>query len=346
MKTEPSTFQPSKRRGSQLIFGLAPVVFLLLSCAPTAHTYSDSYFAMNTLIKVSLYSQDANLEKPQLEVGKIFSLYDSLADNNRRVNGHKNVYDINQTNDAVVVEKELFDLLAFAESMRKETYGFLNPYIGNLSDLWKDHLHPERVSSEELPPSLPSEEEIRACIDEMNDFKLEFNEESLTVRRIGTAKIDLGAIAKGYAAQKAKEWIIANGFKAYLVDAGTSSILLGDKDLQGATWNVGIRGIAKKMNVKNVCIGTSGIDAEEAVFNGLSYSHIVNPFTGSAHVDYFGVTLLGQDAGILDALSTAFILMGVEENLDKVTALSEKYDISYVFYREGEIVKNQGVPFE
>ncbi|MBP5216510.1 MAG: FAD:protein FMN transferase [Bacilli bacterium] len=301
---------------------------------------------MDSLIKVTLYSEDANLGKPQLEVGKIFSLYDSLADNNRRVSGHKNVYDINQTNDAVVVEKELFDLLSFSVRMKEETFGYLNPLIGNLSDLWKDHLHPERVTSEEVPPSIPTQEEIQACIDEMNDSSLVLDETNLSVRRIGTAKIDLGAIAKGYAAQKAREWIIANGFKAYLVDAGTSSILLGEKDLQGSSWNVGIRGIAKKMNVKNVCIGTSGIDAQEAIIDGVEYSHIVNPFTGSAHVDYFGVTLLGQDAGVLDVLSTAFILMGVEENLDKVTALSEKYDVSYVFYREGEIVKNQGVPFE
>ena len=343
MKTEPSTFQPSKRRGSQLVFGLAPVVFLLLSCAPTAHTYSDSYFSMDTRIKVALYSEDANLGKPQLEVGKIFSFYDSLADKHPHVSSHKSVYDINEAKNAeVVIEKELFDLLSFSKRMCEETDGYLNPLIGNLSDLWKKHLHPEG----DAEPTLPSQEERDAAIAEMNNSSLVLDEKNCSARIIGGAKIDLGAIAKGYAAQKAKEWITANGFTSYLVDAGTSSILLGEKDLQGSAWNVGIRGIAKTMNVKNVCVGTSGIDAQEGVFDGVEYSHIVNPFTGSAHVDYFGVTLLGQDAAVLDALSTAFILMGVEENLDKVTALSEKYGVSYVFYRENEIVKNQGVPLE
>ena len=341
MKTGQSTFQLSERRGSHLFFGLAPVVFLLLSCAPTAHTYSDSYFAMDSRIKVALYSEDANLGEPQLEVGKIFSLYDALADKNRHSSSHKSVYDINAAkNNEVVVEKELFDLLAFSERMREETDGYLNPLIGNLSDLWKKHLHPDG----DAEPTLPTQEEKDAAIAEMNSSSLVLNEKNRSVRIIGDAKIDLGAIAKGYAAQKAKEWILANGFKAYMVDAGTSTIMLGEKDLKGSSWNVGIRGISKKMNVKNVCIGTSGIDAQEAIVDGVEYSHIVNPFTGDAHVDYFGVTLLGQDAAVLDALSTAFILMGVEENLDKVTALSEKYGVSYVFYRENEIVKNNGVP--
>ncbi len=299
---------------------------------------------MDCRIRVNLYSENANLGEPQLEIGKIFSLYDSLADNSHRANGHKNIYDINQTNEAVVVEQELFDLLSFSLRMKEETCGYVNPFIGNLSDLWKDHLHPERMTSEETPASIPTAEEIQACVHEMNDTSLILDAETRSVRRIGTGKIDLGAIAKGYASQKAKEWIEAQGFKAYVVDAGTSSVLLGEKDLKGSFFNVSIRGISKKMNVKNVCIGTSGIDAQEAIVDGVEYSHIVNPFTGDAHVDYFGVTLLGQDAAVLDALSTAFILMGVEENLDKVSALSEKYGVSYVFYRENEIVKNNGVP--
>ncbi|MBO4540761.1 MAG: FAD:protein FMN transferase, partial [Bacilli bacterium] len=323
-----------------------PVVFLLLSCAPASYPYEGSYFAMDCRVKVTLNSEQSDLGEPQLEIGKIFSLYDSLADNNQRVKNHKNVYDINQTNEWVPVEKELYDLLRYSVWACEETQGYVNPLIGNLSDLWKDHLHPERVAGKEGEASVPSQEEIQACLDEMNDSSLRFEEETLSVRRIGTAKIDLGAIAKGYAAQKAKEWIEANQFKSYIVDAGTSTILLGEKDLKGSTWNVGIRGIGKKMNIKNTVVGSSGIDAQEAIIDGVEYSHIVNPFTGDARVDYFGVTLLGQDAAILDVLSTAFILMGVEENSDKVSALSEKYGVSYVFYRENEIVKNQGVPLE
>ena len=348
MKTEPNTFQPSKKRGGHLIFGLTPVVFLLLSCAPTLQTYSGGYFAMNCLIRVNLYSEKANLGEPQLEVGKIFSLYDSLADNTKRVQGHTNVYDINQTNEAVKVEKELFDLLKFSEDMKEETFGYVNPLIGNLSDLWKNDLHFKDPETGEEAPFLPSAADIQHYLDEMNDTALVLDEQNLTVRRIGTAKIDLGAIAKGYAAQKAKEWIVANGFGAYLIDAGTSTIMLGEKNQKGDPWSIGIRGIDQKMKVKNTVIGTSGIDAQEAIVDGVEYSHIVNPFTGSAHVDYFGVTLLGEDAAILDVLSTAFIVMGVEEQekLDMVNALSEKYDVSYVFYREGEVVKNQGVPFE
>ncbi len=354
MRTERSTFPLSKKRGGHIFFGVAPVVFLLLACGEQKtpyHDYKADYFAMNSRIRVSLRSADETLGEPEFEVGKIFSLYDSLADNTQSVTNHKNVYDINQTNQAVTIEKELYDLLSFSLQMEKESYGYVNPLIGNLSDLWKDHLHPERVTpsgSKTPDPSIPSQEEIRACLSEMENSDLVLKEEEgkYTVRRIGTAKIDLGAIAKGYAAQKAWEWIKDNGFTAYYVDAGTSSILLGEQDLDGGAWTVNIRGISQKMKLKNVCVGTSGIDAQEADIGGVSYSHIINPFTGSAHVDYFGVTLLGQDAGVLDVLSTAFILMGVNENLDKVNALASKYNVSYVFYNDGEIVKNQGVVFQ
>ena len=315
--------------------------FFLASCAPSLTIYQKTYFAMDTTVDVTIHASPSSVD-PTAEIGAIFSRYDALADPNNAIKDVVNVYALNHSNEPLKVSDELFELLEFSMDMKEKTGGFVSPLMGNLSNLWKDALHPK-----EGDPHVPSQADIQKAIEEMNATSLLFNAENKTIQRLGEGKIDLGAFAKGFALKKAKEVIEERGYSIYLVNAGTSSILLGEKDAQGNAYRVGftdVPGIHTRL--KNTAIGTSGVNPQAVEVDGVVYSHIVNPFTGDAHLDIAGVSLVGSDPAVLDALSTAFLVMGYKDHRSEIDALSEEYGLSYLFYDEKGILLNKGITLE
>jgi thiamine biosynthesis lipoprotein len=102
------------------------------------------------------------------------------------------------------------------------------------------------------------------------------------VTRVGEAEIDLGGIAKGYALDIAKQYLDSKKVTKYIIDAGSSSILLGEKDTKDGLFNIGLKDIKNAyLKAKNCFVSTSGTSEQLTVIDGVKYSHIVNPKTGS-----------------------------------------------------------------
>jgi FAD:protein FMN transferase len=138
-------------------------------------------------------------------------------------------------------------------------------------------------------------------------------------------KLDLGAISKGYATEKAYDYIENQNIKYFSITAGSSSIILGEnrnRADEDYIYKVSLANPVKTeitdkstygtINVKNLSVTTSGNYEQYILHQGFRYHHIVSPMEMMPVQYYHTVTVLGQDAGLLDAISTALFSMSPE----------------------------------
>ena len=158
--------------------------------------------------------------------------------------------------------------------------------------------------------------------------------------------IDLGGLAKGYAADQAIHLLKQYGVESGSISAGGDSRLLGDR--QGRPWLVGIKHprasdeIALTLPLADIAVSTSGdyeryfIDAE----TGERVHHIINPKSGRSASGVRSVTILGPKGLMTDPLSTGVFVMGVERGLALINRLPEIDaiiidDNNKVYYSDG-----------
>lgn len=311
----------------------------LLSCASET-SYQKVTFAMNTSIACLAKTKDESELDEVLSSFEEVELYSDATMHHYQVTG---IYDINRSSSPVEIGEELYELLSFALEMQEATKGYFNPLCLGLDELWKSCLHPEKEGQSAY---LPDEEDIEAEVAKIanTSLKLEKKDKTYTAfletkdSSLGRASLDLGGIAKGYAARKAKEKASSFQWKNYYINGGNSTMVLGEAEQNEGYFSIAWKDDLpnKKMKVKNVCLSTSSLTVQGEEIEGRMYSHIVNPFTGEASPSITGVTLLGEDAALLDAFSTALMWMSEEERL----ALEKEYGIKAVYYKDGVVLRD------
>ena len=150
----------------------------------------------------------------------------------------------------------------------------------------------------------------------------------------GGAKIDLGAIAKGYVLEQIYKKFEFKS-KQFLFNFGTSSIILGLSDAYN-DFNVHYNNICFK--AKNCAISTSSIDEQLLNINGNKHTHIINPFSGKNLCNYQTVIIKGNidESAFLDALSTSFMLMDIEE----IKQYINNKNLGVILINNDEIISN------
>lgn len=161
-------------------------------------------------------------------------------------------------------------------------------------------------------------------------------------------KLDLGAISKGFATQKATDILREEGIEYFFINAGTSSIALGKNPRrQNDVFYVGlanpIRTSTSKDDygtfyIKDHIITTSGNYEQYIIYEGLRYHHIVSPFTKAPTHDYHTVTIIGDDAGITDAISTAFFVMSIEQIEAWLDIYQDLYNIDVIIFHQNRTI--------
>lgn len=240
----------------------------------------------------------------------------------------------------VQVSEELYKVIDQAVYYAKLTDGKFDPTIGKLIDLWGIGTENEKV---------PKEDELTPLIGLKDYEQIELNEEQHTIHFLtDTVQLDLGGIAKGYAADEMKKILT----DTYGVESGTLSLggnvmLIGNKP-GGEEWLVGIvdpldtSGMIGGVLEADKTIVTSGNYERYFMQDGVRYHHILNPATGyPAENGIISSTIITDCSMDADALSTATYVMGVEDALE----LIEKMDgIEAIFVKDdGSIVTTDGV---
>jgi thiamine biosynthesis lipoprotein len=211
------------------------------------------------------------------------------------------------------VSPELFDILNESLRVAKETDGAFDITVGPFVRAWRT-ARKTRV--------LPSPQEIAEMRKSIGWQKLRLDERKQTVALLAPhMQLDLGGIAKGYAADQALALIRKQGITRALV-AASGDIAIGDSPPGRTGWKVGIEQLGGKSNelvrtvfLHNAGVSTSGGTEQYVEINGVRYSHIIDPATGLGMTNHIQSTVIGPNATITDGLDTPTAIMGVQRTM-------------------------------
>ena len=244
--------------------------------------------------------------------------------------GVNNIYTINHTNEPVEVDALLYSLLVASSALSVE-YPYFNPLCGSLASKWKEALNNNTVLSNDV---------ISQEVSKIHNSQLKFVG-SLKVQRVGEATIDLGAVTKGFALDLAKTIFDVKELKEYIVNAGNSSILLGEKNNEDHLFVVGLKELeGYHVLANNTYISTSSVSLQGKTIDGVKYSHIVNPFTGSAVNLHDAVIVFSNNGMLGDVLSTAMM----NSTIDEIKEIEQEENVKCIVIKDNNVeYKNEGL---
>ena len=306
---------------------LAFLPIFLISCSSNQNPIESKIFGFDTYIEAKLF--EGNKEDIK-EIENIFSTYDKLSDNYRQ-RDVTNIYSINQTNSNIEVDPKLYDLLLSSFDVVDHGAVYFNPFCGSLSKKWKESLTKKEVLGEEI---------INEELIKMNNSSMEFTDNNIVIRH-GEAEIDLGGIAKGYTLDIVKSYLDEKEIKQYLINAGSSSLLLGEKNTKDGLFSIGLKDVNNAyLKLKNCFVSTSSISEQGVTIEGVKYSHIISPVTGSAINTNDAVVVITDDGYLGDALSTSMMMNTVEE----IKNIENEQNVKAIVINDGKITyKNNDI---
>lgn len=281
----------------------------------TSTSYISSFESMGTIIEFEFDKKDPKINQKEAvaqEMLELFNYYHILTDNFEGYKDVNNVFYINENpNVKLPIRKELYDILKLSEDLKFYTEGYFDISIGLIIDQWKDLLNLTKPNSEDLSKTLNKVAMIPVIKDGIL-LEKDNNDYFITIKN--GVKIDLGAIAKGYVVNLANDIAKKHGFTYYTIKGSSSSVYYGknshkDRDF----FNIGLSkpyfdyyGV---ISVKNTSVTTSGDDVQGVDINKVRYHHIVSPISKKPENYRRMMTVVGVDAAISDALTTALFNM-------------------------------------
>ncbi len=261
---------------------------------------------MGTLFRVILYSEDQSqaLKASNRAFERIAQLDAMLSD--YRPDSELSRLCDKDVERPQVVSHELFHLLQLSVELSRRTGGRFDVTVKPLSDLW-------RKARQE--GKLPGHDELenRRRLVGYRDLLLNPWTNSVRFRKAGM-RLDLGAIAKGHAADEALRVLREHGIERALVEAG-GDVRAGRPPPHQGGWRVAIEGGRGRLLLNEQAVATSGDDYQFLEVNGKRYSHILDPTTGIGLTTRRLVTVVALDATTADALATALSVCDIGTGL-------------------------------
>ena len=255
------------------------------------------------------------------EVSHILMEYHQLFDIYHEYAGVVNLCTINRMagGEALEVDKRLVDFLLYAKSMYELTDGEMNVMLGAVLRLWHDCR--EAAQTDPASASIPTEEALREAAAHTDISLLEIDPERSTVRIADPkASIDVGALGKGYATERAAEYLANERAFGYVLNIGGNIRCVGDRP-DGSGWVTAIRDplapserYACQIRIRDTACVSSGVYERFYTVGGRQYHHIIDKDTLYPAAYYDSLSVVTKDSGLADALSTALFCMPWEES--------------------------------
>lgn len=288
-------------------------------------------FYFDTVISITVYSSED--EKCLDGCFALAEYYEGLLS---RTKEGSDIYKINHAaGEEVLVSPETLELLETALEYAKLTKGKIDPTIGSVSELWD--FHPEAA------PMLPDPENLRTALSHVDYQKIEISENMVTLSD-PEAVLDLGFIAKGYIADKIKEYLRTEGVSSAIINLGGNVLTLGSRP-DNTPYVIGIQepfgdtgAYVTTLSVRDRSVVSSGIYERCFTYDGKLYHHILDTSTGyPIENDLLAVTILSDSSMEGDALSTICFTLGFHEAFAYIETLP---DVDALFITsDGEIHK-------
>lgn len=287
------------------------------------------YEAFDTFTTLSGYAKDQKtFDEAFAAVKEMFMHYHRIYDGYNAYEGINNLYYVNRhaAQGPVKAEPELIELLVWLRQTQPQLRGRVNVAMGAVLQLW----HAYR----EAGVAVPEMESLKARAQHVDFDKVIIDEEAGTVYFADPElQLDLGAVAKGYTVEIVASRLLTSSMPSYIISAG-GNVRCGEKPLDGrARWGVSIQdpddvGIDGNGGRKDILyltgksVVTSGDYQRYYMVDGVRYHHIIDPDTLMPGGEMRAVTIVTQDSGLADALSTAVFLMPYEEGRAFVDSLA------------------------
>lgn len=330
----------------------------LASCTPSVPEIEEpktkarsNYEFFDTVSVIMSYKGDTE-EEFLANATAVFDLlgeYHRLFDIYYEYSGVNNVKTINENAGIapVEVDSRLIDFLLWAKEIYTLTEGKTNIAMGSVLKLW----HDAREAGTDNPEAayIPDCAALAEAALHADINKLVIDKENSTVFLADpNMSLDVGAVGKGYATERAAELLISRGVSSYVLNFGGNIRAIGEK-VTGDGWLTGItnpdksssESFACKVKIKNTSLVTSGDYERYYTVDGVKYHHIIDPVTNMPSSYFSSVSVFTLDSGLADALSTSLFSMSYEDGLRIVGAI-EGVEVIWIT-KDGEIKKTDGI---
>lgn len=320
-----------------LIFIICLVLAIIpCGCSASQTPISRTGFYFDTIIQITIY--DSGKEKCLDECMELADKYEKLL--SPTIEG-SDIWNINHSNgQPVAVSDETIMLLENALSYCNMTNGRIDLTIEAVSVLWNFH---EETGIENMQSRVPEKVKIEEALGHVDYRNLSINDNTVILKD-PEASVTLGFIAKGFIADKIKEYLLSQNVKSAIINLGGNLLAVGSKP-DGTPFQFGIQ---KPFDKQGAIIATLPVSDRSLVSSGIYercfyqddvlYHHILNSSTGyPVKNNLLGVTILSDSSMMGDALSTTCLVLGIEEgmalieSLDGVEAvfITDDYELHY-----------------
>lgn len=299
-----------------LVVGIL-ILLLMTSCgAGQAKAVSRASFMLDTYLEITIYDWEDEeiLTAAMQEISRLEQLLSVEKEGS-------DLYRLTEAagRDWVEISPECEEVLRLSKEICQRAGGHFDVTSGPLIDLW---------AIRDGAGHYPTEGERQAAIAKLSSEKMLVEEGRAFLTESGM-KANLGAIAKGYIADKVKELLLSEGVEHAVIFLGGNVLLIGDK-ASDTGFSVGVKSpfdaskIIATLKLTDKSAVTSGVDERFFEYEGVRYHHILDPFTGfPADTGVASVTIISEQSVMGDALSTTCLLLGVEQGLALIETMPD-----------------------
>ena len=309
------------------------------TAADSQEPISATAIKLNTAVTVTIY--DSNDRDLLTECMNLCDKYENVfsrtaSDSELYKLNHRTLTPVEGTEDTYQVSDSLAELISKGLDYSELSKGAFDIAIEPLTSLWD-------FTAED--PQVPEDSLIQAALPkcDYHNISVDKDKNEITLKTDDTA-IELGAIAKGYIADRLKDYLVSQNVKSAIINLGGNVLCIGEKP-DNSAFKIGIqKPFADRsetiavMDIKDKSVVSSGIYERCFEQNGTLYHHLLNPETGYPYDNgLIAVTIISDKSVDGDALSTTCFALGLEdgmklaESLDDVQAffVTSDYEIHY-----------------
>ena len=318
----------NRKKLISIFLGALLIISLIYSISINRNeeSISNTYYNLGTINEITLYDVNKKTgEKILEECGSILMDIDNKMSNTIK---SSDVSKINKNAGKAYtkISKDTYYVIKKSIEFSNISNDTFDISVGPLIDLWSIGTDNAKV---------PNKEEIENILPLVDYSKILLNDENLSVKLSEeNMKIDLGGIAKGYAADKIYDYLKSENIKSAIINLGGNILTLGSKN-NDQPFSIGIQDPTMprgnsigNIKVTNKSVVTSGIYERYIEKDNKIYHHMLNPHTGYPFENNLNsVTIVSDESIICDALSTTTFGLGLDngmkliESLDNVDAI-------------------------
>jgi thiamine biosynthesis lipoprotein len=325
-----------------LLSGVLIILLLISGCSGGLEKYSYEFTgSFDTLIQITGYARTkADFDRMAREAQQRFEELHRLFDVYNNYEGMNNAKTVNDKagTEPVEVPKELLDVVSLSKEWYEKTNGAVNIALGPVLAIW--HNYRNEGIADPQKARLPDMDTLKQAFlkSNINNVIADYEKDTVFLKDKGM-RLDLGAVAKGYATEIVARELIDKGYDSFAISGGGNVRTVGKpRDGKRSKWSIGIqnpggnplipdRDLLDLAYVSDMSVVSSGDYQRYYVVDDKRIHHIIDPATLMPAGHFRAVTIITQDSGIADILSTGIFILPYDEgralveSLDGVEAL-------------------------